>query len=219
MACSLPGFSVHGIFQVLNLGLPHCRQMLYRLSHQGSPEDSQRERKMKERERETFPAKSSNLRRCPARSQHKGLREYQRRASRLQTGPAHPSPEAGRQAANSQSQRERGKLGPGVGIFYQTASRLPVAKQVFLGSWTVAIQREGCCQRSCPQRRHTARLRQRSRCAQRKPNGWDGEVIRCTAHLGSVHWPSTWSPELLGPGKGTKRRPDRVCAFVEYPRT
>ena len=112
MACSLPGFSVHGIFQVLNLGLPHCRQMLYRLSHQGSPEDSQRERKMKERERETFPAKSSNLRRCPARSQHKGLREYQRRASRLQTGPAHPSPETGRQAANSQSQRERGKLAP-----------------------------------------------------------------------------------------------------------
>ena len=53
--CSLPGSSVHGIFpskntgvgcnfllqrifptQGLNLGLPHCRQMLYHLSHQGS---------------------------------------------------------------------------------------------------------------------------------------------------------------------------------------
>ena len=56
MDCSLPGSSVHGIFQAivdtgvdchfllqgifktqgLNPGLPHCRQMLYHLSHQGS---------------------------------------------------------------------------------------------------------------------------------------------------------------------------------------
>ena len=53
MDCSLPGYSVHGIFQARvvewvaisfsrgssqprgsNLGLPHCRQTLYRLSHQ-----------------------------------------------------------------------------------------------------------------------------------------------------------------------------------------
>ena len=58
MDCSLPGFSVHGIFQAIvlewiaisiskgffptqgsNPGLPHCRQALYRLSHQGSPEE------------------------------------------------------------------------------------------------------------------------------------------------------------------------------------
>ena len=56
MDCSLSGSSIHGIFpgkstgvgchfllqwifptQESNLGLPHCRQMLYRLSHQGSP--------------------------------------------------------------------------------------------------------------------------------------------------------------------------------------
>ena len=53
MDCSLPGSSVHGIFQAIvlychfllqgifptqgsNPGLPHCGQMLYRLSHQGS---------------------------------------------------------------------------------------------------------------------------------------------------------------------------------------
>ena len=53
MACSLPGSSVRRIFQAIvlewiaisfsrgssqgsNQGLPHCRQMLYRLSHQGS---------------------------------------------------------------------------------------------------------------------------------------------------------------------------------------
>ena len=53
MDCSLPGCSVHGIFQArmgcrfllqgifptqgLNLGLLHCRQILYQLSYQGNP--------------------------------------------------------------------------------------------------------------------------------------------------------------------------------------
>ena len=40
-----------------------------------------------------------------------------------------------------------------------------------------------------------------------------GEVIglsECT------RLPSTWSPELLGPGKCTEHRPNRVCAVVEY---
>ena len=56
MDCSLAGSSLRGIFQArvlewvaisfsrgifptqgLNPGLPHCRQMLYHLSHQGSP--------------------------------------------------------------------------------------------------------------------------------------------------------------------------------------
>ena len=53
MDCSLPGSSVHGILQARagcssllqgtfptqgsNLGLMHCRQILYHLSHQGSP--------------------------------------------------------------------------------------------------------------------------------------------------------------------------------------
>ena len=49
MDCSLPGSSVHGILQAgilewvassfsrgSNPGLPHCRQILYHLSHQGS---------------------------------------------------------------------------------------------------------------------------------------------------------------------------------------
>ena len=58
MDCSLPGSSVHGIFpgnstgvgchfllqgifptQESNPCLPHCRQTLYRLSHQGSPNE------------------------------------------------------------------------------------------------------------------------------------------------------------------------------------
>ena len=56
MDCSLPGSSVHGIIQTIvlewiatfllqgifptqgsNPGLPHCRQPLYHLSHQGNP--------------------------------------------------------------------------------------------------------------------------------------------------------------------------------------
>ena len=56
MDCSTPGFSVHGDFlgkntgvgcyaflqgifptQGSNTGLPHCRQILYQLSHKGSP--------------------------------------------------------------------------------------------------------------------------------------------------------------------------------------
>ena len=74
---------------------------------------------------------------------------------------------------NSQSQKARGKLGPRDGILYQTASRLPVANQVFLGFWMVDIHQEGCSQRSAPQRRHTAHLRWSSRCTPRKPRDWD----------------------------------------------
>ena len=68
----------------------------------------------------------------------------------------------------------RGNLGPRDSILHQTVSRPPVAKQVFLGSWTVDIHQEGCSQRSAPQRRHMAHLKQRSHCAPRKLSGWDG---------------------------------------------
>ena len=83
----------------------------------------------------------------------------------------------------------------------------------------VDICQEGHSQKSAPQKRHMAYLRWCTCCAPRKPSGWDGEVIRHTIHLGRVGSPSTWSPELLGPGKVTKLRPNRVCAFVGYLRT
>ena len=117
--------------------------------------DSQRER-TKERERENYPAKSPNLRHCWARSPNKGLSEYQRRASWLQAG---PNPAGGWEAGGQQPEPERGTLGPRDGVFYQTVSRLPVAKQDFLGFWTVDTCQEGCSQRSVPQKRHTAHLR------------------------------------------------------------
>ena len=45
-----------------------------------------------------------------------------------------------------------------------------------------------------------------------------GEVIKKQGPPGTVHSQSTWSPELLGPGKGTKHMPNQVCALVEFPR-
>ena len=127
--------------------------------------------------------------------------------------------EAERQAGDSQSQKARGNLDPRDGIFHQIVSRLEVAIQVFLGFWMVDIHQEGCSQRSAPQRRHMAPLRRCSCCTPRKPRGWDqgGDKMHCPP--GRVHSPNTWSPELLGPGKGTKHLPNQVCAFVAYLRT
>ena len=75
--------------------------------------------------------KSSNLRHFPASSQNKGVSEYQKRASQQGTG---PSPIGGREAGRQQAEPASGDLGPRDGILYQSASRLPVANQVFLGS-------------------------------------------------------------------------------------
>ena len=57
------------------------------------------------------------------------------------------SSEGGREAGGRQPGLERGKLGPRDSIPYQTAKRLPVANQVFLGSWMVDIRQEGLSQR------------------------------------------------------------------------
>ena len=88
-------------------------------------------------------------------------------------GLAHPPPEAEKRASDSQSQKVRGNLGPRDGILYQTVSRLPVANQVFLGSWMVDIHQEGRSQRSAPQRRHIAHLRRYAHCTPRKLSDWD----------------------------------------------
>ena len=44
------------------------------------------------------------------------------------------------------------------------------------------------------------------------------EETRHTAHLGRVRTEHL-VPELRGPGEGSELRPNRVCAFVESPRT
>ena len=127
-----------------------------------------------------------------------------------------PFPFRGREAGGSQSRKARGNLGPRYGILHQTASRLPIANHVFLESWRVDICQEGRSQRSAPQRRHTAHPRRHSHCTPRKLSGWEGGGDKTHRPPGRGCSPSTWSPELLRPGKGTKRRPNRACAFVEY---
>jgi len=90
-------------------------------------------------------------------------------------------------------------------------SRLPVANHVFLGSWTVDICQECRSLRSAHQKRHAAYLGNHV--------AGTGEVIKTHVPPGTVHLSNTWLPELLGPGKGTKRMPNLVCALAEYPRT
>ena len=80
-----------------------------------------------------------------------------------------PPPEAEGQAGDSW--KSRGNLGPRYGIFHQIGGRLPVANQVFPGSWLVDIFQEGHSQRSAPQRRHMAHLRWRSHGSPRKLSG------------------------------------------------
>ena len=153
--------------------------------------------------------KSPNLRHCQASSHNKGLS----RASWLQIG---PSP--GRTGRWGQPEPERGNRGPREAPFTKLQAGF-VANQDFLGFWMVDIRWEGHSQRSAPRRytRHTWEgtpiVHPENRAAGM------GEAIRCTPTWGWLRLPSTWSPELLGPGKGTKRRPNQVCTFVECPRT
>ena len=133
-----------------------------------------------------------------------------------------PRRRQGGRRVTARARRQGANLAPETGIPYQTSSRLPDANQVFLGSWMADVRQEGRSQRSALQRRHIAHLRQRSCCTPRKPSSWDpggGKTHRPTWEECTHQTPSSSSPELLGPGKGTKRRPNQVCACVEYPRT
>ena len=147
--------------------------------------------------------KSPNLRHCQARPQNKGLS----RASQLR--PAHPPPETGRPG---QPGPEGGNCGPREASSTKLQAGF-IANQDFLGFCTVDIYQAGRSQRSAPQKRHTAHLRRRAGCTPRKPSGRDSGGGKSQQPCS----PSPWSPELLGHGKGTKRRSNRVCAFVEYP--
>ena len=117
-----------------------------------------RERERTKRERENFPVKNSSL--MHAGSTHRTKDCANTRGKLLGCRQTNPPREAGRQ----QPEQERGKLSPRDGILYQTVSRLPVANQVFLGSWMVDTCQKGRSQRSAPQRRHTAHLRRHSHC-------------------------------------------------------
>ena len=149
--------------------------------------------------------KSLNLRHRQACSQNKALS----RASPLWT---HPSPTGDRQARAARV--GRGNRGPREASFTKLQAGF-IANQDSLGFWMVDILQEGRSQRSTPQERHTAHLRRHAGCTHRIPSGWNWEGDESQR----LHSPSTWSPELLRPGTGTKSRPNQVCTFVEYPRT
>ena len=57
------------------------------------------------------------------------------------------------------------------------------------------------------------RLRRCAGCTPRKPSGRDGRGDKSQPPRS----PSTSSPKLLGAEKGTKRRPNGVCASEDYP--
>ena len=112
---------------------------------------------------------------------------------------------------------------PQRGILYQTASRVPVANQIFLGFWTVDIYWEGHSQRSAAQKRQTAHLKRARPLPPRKPSGWDrgGDKTRlCSPSIwslgraqnaGPTESVASWSTrdpetERLRPGKCTQPR-------------
>ena len=84
-----------------------------------------------------------------------------------------PIPRQKQGAGGCQPEPERGKLGPRDGIPYQTANKLPVSNQDFLGFWKVDISLEGWSQRSASQKRHMAHWRQAGLLRPRKLSGWD----------------------------------------------
>ena len=103
------------------------------------------------------------------------MSEYQRRASPLRAGPSPHWRQRGRWGT-ARARRQGGNLGARDYILYQTVIRLPIASQVFLGFWMVGICQESHSQRSAPQKRHMAHLRQISCCAPRKLSSWDEGV-------------------------------------------
>ena len=143
-----------------------------------------------------------------ASSQNEGLSEYQGRASRLCTG---PSPHHQRQrdrVATARAGSQGAILAPGASILHETVSRVPVVNHIFLGSWMVDICREGHSLKSAPQRRHMAHLRWCFHSASGKLSSWTREVIKMHCPPGTVHSPSTRSPELLRTGKSTGCTPN-----------
>ena len=125
-------------------------------------------------------------------------------------GPTPPPLEAERQPGDSQSWKARGNLGPRDGILHQTVRRLPVTNEVFLDPGRLTSTRRVTARISSPEETHGPPEMVLSRCTQEMQGlGQGGDKMHHPA--GRVRSPSTWSPELLGPEKGTKRRHSSLC--------
>ena len=147
---------------------------------------------------DSYPGQSPNPRNCQARSQNK--------AGRLRTGP--PPPESG--SGDGQSRKGRSARR---GFPPQAAGRL-LGQPRLLGILDDWHRQEGGSRRPAPRNRH-----RRAHCRPRKPGGRDGGGEKPQPPTGATRPPSAWSPEPPGPAARSKRRPSRVCASVEYPRT
>jgi len=161
--------------------------------------------------------KSSNLRHTLASSQNKGLSEYQRTASWLQTGPFPCWRERGRRAT-ARARRGGKILDPEMA----SSTKLWAGSQLLTKSswdpgWLTSARRVIAWD-ELP-RGDTQHTWDGSCGTPRKLSSWEWEGDKMHHTSETVSSPSTLSPELLGPENGTKRRPNWVWAFVEYPRT
>ena len=193
-----------------------------------SPDDNLRELRSdrnpncgtsRERKKKNFPVNSSNLELSLAHSQNKGLSKYQRKASQLQTIPSSCKRQRGRPA--TARVRKKGAI---------SAPETASSTKMWVGSWLLTksfwdpgkLTSAGGSlpEISSPEETHNTpetALLQRTQGTERLGVG---RLLRCTHWPpGTVCSPSSWLPEVLRPGKGTKCTPSRVCAFVGYLRT
>ena len=144
----------------------------------------------------------------PACSQNKGLSNTREELAGLQIGPF---------LARGRGQR-------GSGQSQKWANSAPqMASPTKLQTGSLANQEFWDFGRLTSARRVAARdqlPRRDTRCTRLAcpETGWDcgGERFRCTWGEGARQAPGSLS---FSDGDGTKHRPNRVCAFVEYPRT
>ena len=134
------------------------------------------------------------------------MERSQRRASRLR---ASLSPARGRRQGGG----ERGKLGPKDGTPTKLQTGYQFLTKDFLRFWMVDIRQEGRIQKSAPQKGHKAHPT-----GARGNWGWDRgeEKVHHTGGKCTCQAPGCLS---CSGREGTKLRPNRVCAFVEYPKT
>ena len=153
-------------------------------------------------------------------SQNKGLSKYQRRASWLHVG---SSPPRVKEAGMWQPEPE------GKGLLHSQPQRAASSTKLWAGSqllttsswdpgWLTSARRVTAWdQLPRGDTQHTI-----DGAVMVHPENWVSgtrEVIKMHGSPGTGHSQSTWPPELLQPGKGTKHAPNRACALAEYPRT
>ena len=105
----------------------------------------------------------------------------------------------------------KGQSRPQRGILYQTASRSPAANQDFLGFWMVDIHQEGRSQRSSPQKRHMAHLRQAHLLPPRKPSLDGGDDKMHSPLEGDCNLQAPGSLSCSDLGRAKKQAQPSLC--------